>query len=96
MSGGIAYVYARDLDFKTRCNTDMVAFEALDPEDKETIEKLLSAHLRYTHSSVAEVILRDLTIELRHFVKIMPLEYKRILESRRVKEKAELTEVSDG
>lgn len=96
MSGGIAYVYAKGFDFRARCNMDMVALERLQPEDEKTIQELLSNHLRYTGSSVAASILKNPGREFGFFIKVMPTEYKRILESASVKETPELAEVSDG
>jgi glutamate synthase domain-containing protein 3 len=80
MSGGIAYVYDRDGNFKNRCNLDMVSIEKLNSSDIETVQKLLVNHLNFTRSSVAKRILDNLANEMRDFVKVMPYEYKRILE----------------
>ncbi len=96
MSGGIAYVYDEDREFKTRCNMGMVAFEALDGEDTATIQKLLSNHIRYTHSAKAKAVLDDFDNEIRHFIKVMPIEYKRALEGRLMRKDVLFEEVSDG
>ena len=96
MSGGIAYVYAKDFDFKSRCNRDMVALERLAPEDAAVIQQLLFDHLRYTQSAVAKALLDDFGSARAHFIKVIPLEYKRILEAVQVTTKADLSEVSDG
>ncbi|MDD5546343.1 MAG: glutamate synthase large subunit [Candidatus Omnitrophica bacterium] len=96
MSGGIAYVYDEDREFKARCNMGMVAFEALDGEDTATIQKLLSNHIRYTHSAKAKAVLDDFDNEIRHFIKVMPVEYKRALEGRLMRKDVLFEEVSDG
>jgi glutamate synthase domain-containing protein 2/glutamate synthase domain-containing protein 1/glutamate synthase domain-containing protein 3 len=96
MSGGIAYVYDEDREFKTRCNMGMIAFEALDGEDTATIQKLLSNHIRYTHSAKAKAVLDDFDNEIRHFIKVMPVEYKRALEGRLMRKDVLFEEVSDG
>ena len=83
MSGGIAYIYDRDGNFKNRCNLDMVSLEKLNPEDHETVQKLLVNHVTYTHSTLARRILDNLPNEIRDFVKVVPFEYKRILEEAR-------------
>jgi glutamate synthase (NADPH) large chain len=83
MSGGIAYVYDRDGNFKNRCNPDMVSIEKLNSSDIETVQKLLVNHLTYTRSSVAKRILENLQNEMKDFVKVMPFEYRRILEESR-------------
>jgi len=96
MSGGIAYVYDPDGDFRNKCNTGMVQLEKLTGTDLDTIEKMLLSHHRYTQSSLARHLLANFLIEMRKFVKVMPIEYKRILEKKETAEELELAEVSDG
>ncbi|TAM42811.1 glutamate synthase subunit alpha, partial [bacterium] len=96
MSGGIAYCYDEAQDFKKKCNMEMVEFQKLAEEDLETLKNLLGSHMHYTESPVAKKILADFHVEARKFVKIMPLEYKRILEEQKVEKKLQLEEVSDG
>ena len=97
MSGGVAYVYDIDGRFRDRCNMEMVAFDEIDISDREIIHNLLANHLRYTGSAAAKAILDDLSGYLKRFVKVMPVEYKRILEEQRKRSGvSELTEVSDG
>jgi glutamate synthase domain-containing protein 3 len=82
MSGGIAYVYDEDGTFRYRCNQDMVTLESLfDPEDIQLIRRMIENHLKYTHSPVAKAILSDWGNELRRFVKVMPNDYRRVLEN---------------
>ena len=97
MSGGIAYVYItpklhpdrRNPDdgrklFSLRCNPDMVELEKADKaDDKRTITRLLESHFRYTGSTVAKSILDDLETELRWFVKVMPTDYRRVMENQK-------------
>jgi glutamate synthase domain-containing protein 3 len=45
---------------------------------------------------VAKGILDDLNEQIKKFIKVMPIEYKHILEAKVVEEKLELVEVSDG
>ncbi|MFA4984298.1 MAG: glutamate synthase large subunit [Candidatus Omnitrophota bacterium] len=96
MSGGIAYVYARDFNFRQRCNLDMVVLEALNAEDEGVVRQLVSNHLRYTGSKTGRRILDNFSSDSRHFIKVMPLEYKRILENAKLEEKMGVGEVSDG
>jgi glutamate synthase domain-containing protein 2/glutamate synthase domain-containing protein 1/glutamate synthase domain-containing protein 3 len=96
MSGGIAYVYDDHADFKNRCNLSMVQLEENDENDAETIKRLLANHFKYTRSALARRVLDDVTAQLKKFVKVMPLEYKRILDEKKVTEKLDLAEVSDG
>jgi len=96
MSGGIAYIYDNDKGFAKKCNLDMVVLEKITQEDKEAIKNLLVNHSRYTQSRVARKILDDFQNEGKRFIKVMPLEYKRILESKTIEKKFDLAEVSDG
>jgi len=96
MSGGIAYVYDQEGMFKDRCNMSMVELEELDSSDILTIQKLLENHFKYTESELAKGILDSFNDAVKIFVKVMPLEYKRILEGKAAEEKADLGVVSDG
>jgi glutamate synthase domain-containing protein 3 len=79
MSGGIAYVLDGDGSFETRCNFDLVELEALEHEDVETVRELVEAHLRFTGSKLAGVVLDHWELHLPQFVKVMPRDYKRAL-----------------
>jgi glutamate synthase domain-containing protein 2/glutamate synthase domain-containing protein 3 len=96
MSGGIAYVYDPDLTFKDRCNLDMVELSAAAEEDRDTIYNLLHNHHRYTKSLKAKLIIDNMHEELGRFVKVMPLEYKRILEGMKIEHATGVTEELDG
>jgi glutamate synthase domain-containing protein 3 len=85
MSGGIAYVYDRLGEFASHCNTSMVELEEPDEEDGNLIQRMLQNHFRYTGSAVAEEILDDFGFHFGRFVRVMPGEYKRILELARPK-----------
>ncbi|MEM9144246.1 MAG: glutamate synthase-related protein, partial [Bacteroidota bacterium] len=80
MSGGIAYIYDPEERFVNGlCNTETIEFEEISHQDgidlKETIEK----HVAYTESGLGQKILADWENNLDHFVKVMPIEYKRAL-----------------
>ncbi|MDP2674931.1 MAG: glutamate synthase large subunit, partial [Dehalococcoidia bacterium] len=84
MSGGIAYVYDADGDFATRCNMQMISLEPLEErEDLDLVRGLMARHLEYTGSTVAEGLLRDWPKAAGKFVKVMPLDYRRVLEEQR-------------
>jgi Glutamate synthase domain 2 len=79
MSGGIAYV----LDLKPeRVNREMVALEEPDEADSEFLREIVERHLLETGSTVAKALLADWDAALPRFSKIMPLDYKRVLEAR--------------
>ncbi|MBN3033443.1 MAG: glutamate synthase large subunit [Candidatus Saganbacteria bacterium] len=99
MSGGIAYIYDREGDFADRCNLNMVELETLKHDDIKVVKTLLENHFKYTRSPLARLILDDFTKEKRRFIKVMPLEYKRVLAEYKLTEAEaaeELLEVSDG
>ena len=84
MSGGIAYVLDEDGSFASRCNRDMVALEPVtEEEDKTMLRKLVEEHLRYTKSRSAQRVLETWDDVLPRFVKVMPHDYKRVLEERK-------------
>jgi glutamate synthase (ferredoxin) len=84
MSGGIAYVYDEAGDFATRCNMQMISLEPLEErEDLDLVQGLMERHLEYTGSTVAEGLLRDWPRAAGKFVKVMPLDYRRVLEEQR-------------
>lgn len=85
MSGGIAYVLDEKGDFGTRCNQAMVDLDGMeDDEDVKTVKKLLSNHVQYTQSTVARRILDDWDNYVSKFVKVMPKDYKRVLNAIKV------------
>ncbi len=96
MSGGIAYVYDEDENFKHRCNKDMVSLEKIEAEDKDTICAMLKNHFKYTKSEKAKKILDEINREMKKFVKVIPIEYKNILEGTKTQKQLNLLEASDG
>jgi glutamate synthase (NADPH) large chain len=96
MSGGIAYIYDAEGDFNKKCNMDMVELETLEQGDKTLIHTLVSGHKKFTGSVVANKILVDFNKEIKKFIKVMPTEYKRILENKKIIKKQDLSEASDG
>ncbi|MBU1125732.1 MAG: glutamate synthase large subunit [Candidatus Omnitrophica bacterium] len=96
MSGGVAYVYDVAGDFKKKCNLEMVRLEKLLSEDVSTVKKLLENHYRYTNSSLGKRLYDNFAHETKKFVKVMPIEYKRVLEHKEQVKKSDIAEVSDG
>ena len=80
MSGGIAYVLMDRKQFGINCNQGMVDLDPLESdEDVELVKSLLTKHVEYTHSSVANRILKDWNHYQSKFIKVMPKDYKRVL-----------------
>jgi glutamate synthase (ferredoxin) len=81
MSGGIAYVYDPNKKFdQTLCNMEMVAFDPLEAEDIAKMKRLIKNHSLYTSSPLAKRILADWDNQVKHFVKVMPTDYKKALQ----------------
>ncbi|ACK72037.1 Glutamate synthase (ferredoxin) [Gloeothece citriformis PCC 7424] len=81
MSGGVAYVLDEAGDFATRCNTQMVGLESLDdPLEINEVYQLIKNHAEYTQSATAAKILANWEAMIPLFVKVMPFDYKRVLE----------------
>ncbi len=82
MSGGIAYVLDPDGSFPVHCNQEMVGLEPVSAdEDVELLKSMLQRHLTYTNSSVAKRLLDNWPAALDQFVKVMPHDYRRVLEA---------------
>jgi glutamate synthase (ferredoxin) len=91
MSGGIAYVLDESGDFPKRCNQQMVALEKLaDPDEIEALWKVIQRHQTYTNSARAAGILECWKGVVPNFVKVMPKDYKRVLEEMKRVEKSGL------
>jgi glutamate synthase (NADPH) large chain len=96
MSGGIAYVLDVEGNFEYFCNKGLVEISPLDNiDDIKEVQKLISNHLYYTNSSVAEKILTNWEEYQPRFVKVIPFEYKKVMEEMKLqalKEKIAATE----
>ncbi|MBN2194388.1 MAG: glutamate synthase large subunit [Polyangiaceae bacterium] len=83
MSGGIAYVWDRDRQLPHTCNLGMVELEEVETSDDILeLRDLVSMHRGFTGSTVAKYILEHWDDCLTQFVKVFPMDYKRILEER--------------
>jgi glutamate synthase (ferredoxin) len=83
MSGGIAYVLDAQGTFARRCNQEFVDLEPLERDDDVALVlELLKRQVKYTDSSLAARLLADWSITAKLFVKVMPRDYKRVLEGK--------------
>jgi glutamate synthase (NADPH/NADH) large chain len=96
MSGGIAYVLDEIGDFEYYCNTGLVELGPVeDKADISELQELIGKHLLYTQSPLANKLLTNWEEFLPKFVKVIPLEYKKVLNEMKLKEvkrKLELAE----
>jgi len=86
MSGGIAYVLDIRHDFMSKLNTEMVEASGLDdPEEVAFVRGLVEDHHHYTGSELAARVLVDFNRALPRFVKVLPVDYKRVLQEEAAK-----------
>lgn len=81
MSGGVAYIYDPPGEFPQHLNAEMVELESLDDDDIEWLHGMIQAHVDATDSAVGQRILGDWAQQQRHLVKVMPRDYKRVLQA---------------
>ena len=81
MSGGVAYVLDEAGDFASRCNTEMVGLERIDSDDEnQMLKAMVQRHADYTGSPKAKALLEQWDTVIPKFVKVMPRDYKRVLQ----------------
>jgi len=86
MSGGVAFVLNELDQFQSRCNMGMVELEKVKTaDDKKTLHQMITSHFMQTGSRNAKRILDSWESMLPKFEKIMPVDYKRVLEERKKK-----------
>ncbi len=80
MSGGIAYVYDPESKLDGRCNLDTVDLELVkDAQDVAELQRMIEQHWTWTQSKKAKEILDHWEACLPSFVKVFPMEYRRVL-----------------
>jgi glutamate synthase (NADPH/NADH) large chain len=81
MSGGIAYVFDPEDRFLSLCNLGLVELERVENKNEAAeLRKLIERHQRYTQSTVAAAILADWGTSLRQFHRVIPTDYKQVLD----------------
>ncbi|HCW54021.1 MAG TPA: glutamate synthase large subunit [Clostridium sp.] len=81
MSGGVAYLYREDENFRTNINEEMILLEELSLDDENEIKSLIEEHVNATGSPKANKILFNFQTEKAKFIKIIPRDYKRVVET---------------
>ena len=86
MSGGIAYVLDMEGRLDYFCNQSLVALEPVENlQDIHELQGMIHQHLLFTQSSVASKVLTRWEEYLPHFVKVIPYEYKKVLEEKKLR-----------
>jgi glutamate synthase (ferredoxin) len=84
MSGGIAYVFDQNEQFHDLCNRTMVNLMPLEQMDEaDFVRDLIAQHFEYTGSARAEGILRNWRESSGKFVRVIPVEYQRVVEAQK-------------
>jgi glutamate synthase (ferredoxin) len=81
MSGGIAWVHDADGTFASRCNTEMVGIETVPAAEADELRALVERHRELTGSDLASDLLADWDATVVRFVRVIPHDYRRVLEA---------------
>jgi glutamate synthase (NADPH/NADH) large chain len=82
MSGGIAYVLNEQDNFETRCNKALVGLDELEDGDIKELKSLISDHYKFTKSKKAKAILDEFDTFRDKFIKVIPHDFKRVMEAK--------------
>jgi glutamate synthase (NADPH/NADH) large chain len=87
MSGGIAYVLDVDGEFERRLNPSMVEIERVtNKKDQALLRELIRRHAQLTESELARRILDLWEVNLPHFWRVVPMDYKKVLQAKHLDE----------
>ncbi len=87
MSGGVAYVFNENGDFDFYCNMGMVELSLVeDHSDINELTELISKHYQFTKSKKARMILDDLYKYIPMFIKVIPYDFKKVLQEQKLEE----------
>lgn len=87
MSGGTAYVLNETGNFDYYCNMGMVELSLVeDISDIRELTGLISRHYSLTGSRKAKIILDDIDHYLQLFIKVIPYDYKKVLQEQKLEE----------
>merc|ERR1712093_643991 len=97
MSGGIAYVLDMQREFAGRCNKESVELDTVnDPHEVAALRGMIEQHKYYTGSTLAARILENFNTLLPRFVRVMPTDYKAVLEKQAGKASKEARKGMNG
>jgi glutamate synthase (NADPH/NADH) large chain len=95
MSGGVAYVLDEDGSFASRCNPGMVELGPVNNNDElKQLHALIVRHQQYTDSAVARRILDKWDDNVKKFVKVLPTEYRMVLERQHLNMNSDLARLA--
>jgi glutamate synthase domain-containing protein 2/glutamate synthase domain-containing protein 1/glutamate synthase domain-containing protein 3 len=87
MSGGIAYIYDKESNLAQRINPEMVDLDTIETaEDEQEVKSMIESYIKYTGSQEANEILENWNSVKSKFIKVLPRDYKRVLNEQKEKE----------
>ena len=92
MSGGVAYVWDKSGDFESKLNSELVDLDPIEQEDKDLLLEMLTKHVEFTGSEVAQSFLDNFEANLASLAKVMPRDYKAVLQKRKAEAQQAQTE----
>ncbi len=95
MSGGVSYLLDEDGSFASRCNMSMVELGRLsDEQESHRLHALIVRHHQYTDSAAAGRILRHWDEYVAKFVRVLPTEYKKVLQRQHLSAENEMARLA--
>ncbi len=79
MSGGLAFVYDPEKRLAGLCAAEQLNLTAVDANQETRLKSMIETHWQYTQSPVADLILKNWTLEKKHFIQVLPEEYRQAL-----------------
>lgn len=80
-SGGIAYIYDPNNDLYEKLNGALVEYSEVNkPYDIKTVRELIENHYKFTGSEKAKMFLDDFKTYIGKFKKIIPHDYKKMMD----------------
>ncbi len=81
MSGGVAFVLDEFGELEQHCNHGMIELgRVMDSAERDLLKRLVEQHARYTGSARAKRELGQWDRALKHFVAVVPVEYRKARE----------------
>ncbi|NJH99137.1 glutamate synthase subunit alpha, partial [Staphylococcus hyicus] len=82
MSGGVSYIFPSNVQtFKEAHALDTLDFDTVtDVKEATMLKQMLIQHVTYTQSKKAQRILEDFEIQLANCIKVIPKDYKQMMQ----------------
>lgn len=83
MSGGVAFVWDVNNTFVKNCNMEMVLLDIIEEDEQRMLKQMIARHQQYTQSDIAAHVLSYWPTAFRQFIKVMPIDYKAVLDKQK-------------